>query len=65
MGNGQAKREFLFSEDLAEAVILILRLPNRYKKFYLIISIILMLDRSEYTKEFSKNISNIVGFKVR
>ena len=65
-GNGQAKREFLFSEDLAEAVILILRLPKlRYKKILSNnINHINVGSGQEYTiRSLAKIISNIVGFK--
>ena len=65
-GNGQAKREFLFSEDLAEAVILILKLPSlKYKKFLSNnFNHINVGSGQEYTiKNLAKIISNIVGFR--
>lgn len=65
-GNGQAKREFLFSEDLAEAVILILKLSRlKYKKFLSNnFNHINVGSGEEYTiKNLAKIISNIVGFK--
>ncbi|WP_428079446.1 GDP-L-fucose synthase family protein [Candidatus Pelagibacter sp.] len=65
-GNGLAKREFLFSEDLAEAVILILKLSKqRYKKILSNnINHINIGSGQEYTiKNLAKIISNIVGFK--
>ena len=65
-GNGLAKREFLFSEDLAEAVILILGLSRqRYIKFLSNnINHINIGSGQEYTiKNLAKIISNIVDFK--
>ncbi len=65
-GNGQAKREFLFSEDLAEAVILILKLSRfKYKRFLSNnFNHINVGSGEEYTiKNLAKIISNIVGFK--
>ena len=65
-GNGQAKREFLFSEDLAEAVILILKLSRlKYKKILSNnFNHINVGSGEEYTiKNLAKIISNIVGFK--
>ena len=65
-GNGLAKREFLFSEDLAEAVILILRLSKLKYQKYLSPNInhINIGSGKEYTiKKLAKLISNIVGFE--
>ena len=65
-GNGLAKREFLFSEDLAEAVILILRLSRfKYKKYLSPNSNHINVGSGkEYTIiNLAKLISNIVGFK--
>ena len=64
-GNGLAKREFLFSEDLAKAIFLILKLSkSKYKKYLLPnINHINIGSGQEYTiKNLAKLISNIVGF---
>ena len=65
-GNGKARREFLFSEDLAEAVILTLRISkSKYKKYlYKNSNHINVGSGQEHTiLELAKLISNIVGFK--
>ena len=65
-GNGKAKREFLFSEDLAKAIILTLQISkSKYKKYlYSNSNHINVGSGQEYTiLELAKIISNIVGFK--
>ncbi len=65
-GNGEAKREFLFSEDLADAVFFIIKLSkSKYNKYLSLKSNHINVGSGqEYTiKKLAKLISNIIGFK--
>jgi GDP-L-fucose synthase len=65
-GNGEAKREFLFSEDLADAVIFIMKLSkSKYNKHLSIKSNHINVGSGqEYSiKKLAKLISDIIGFK--
>ena len=65
-GNGEAKREFLFSDDLADAVFFITKLSkSKYNKYLSAKSNHINVGSGqEYTiKKLAKLISNIIGFK--
>lgn len=65
-GNGEAKREFLFSEDLADAVFFITKLSkSKYNKYLSVKSNHINVGSGqEYTiKKLAKLISNIIGYK--
>jgi GDP-L-fucose synthase len=65
-GNGEAKREFLYSEDLADAVVHIMKLSKlKYKKYLSFKSNHINIGSGqEYTiKKLAKIISKIIGYK--
>ena len=65
-GNGEAKREFLFSEDLADAVFFIMKLSkSKYNKYLSAKSNHINVGSGqEYTiNKLAKLISSIIGFK--
>jgi len=65
-GNGEAKREFLYSEDLADAVVHIMKLSKlKYKKYLSLKSNHINIGSGqEYTiKKLAKIISKIIGYK--
>ena len=65
-GSGEARREFLYSEDLAEAVIFIIKLSKEKYRRYLSKknNHINVGSGQEYSiKKLAKIISNIIGYK--